>query len=89
MSSTATALTAEPTEFNPNNPIRRSRIVLTATIGGVLILAVTAAIITIRVSRWLRGRSDRKRRRRILNFTGGNRQKRNAWDVQEWEGTPA
>ncbi|QRV95702.1 hypothetical protein RhiJN_23720 [Ceratobasidium sp. AG-Ba] len=89
MSQTTTGLDPVPTDFNPNNPIRRSRIVLTATIGGVIILAITLAIITIRVSRCLRGRSDRKRRRRLLNTTAGNRQKRNAWDVHEWEGTPA
>ncbi|KAF8603399.1 hypothetical protein BDV93DRAFT_523468 [Ceratobasidium sp. AG-I] len=89
MSSTDTSILPEATSYDAGNRIKRSRIVLTATIGGVCIIAVTAAIITIRLSRWLRGRKDRKRRRRILNSTGGNRQKRNAWDVQEWEGIPA
>ncbi|KDN47669.1 hypothetical protein RSAG8_03459, partial [Rhizoctonia solani AG-8 WAC10335] len=88
MSSTTTSALSEPTSFEDDSPTKRSRIVLTATIGGVCILAVTVAFIAIRVSRWLRGRSDRKRRRKLLNITG-NRQKRNAWDVQEWEGTPA
>ncbi|KAJ1303923.1 hypothetical protein OPQ81_008334 [Rhizoctonia solani] len=89
MSLTTSAALSEPTSFEDDSPTKRSRVVLTATIGGVCILAVTIAFMAVRVSRWLRGRADRKRRRKLLNITGGNRQKRNAWDVHEWEGTPA
>lgn len=90
MTTTTSSAAPEPTTFgDTDTPAKRSRVVLTATIGGVCILAVTIAFIAIRLSRWLRGRADRKRRRKLLNITGGNRQKRNAWDVHEWEGTPA
>jgi hypothetical protein len=49
MSSTTTSALAEPTSFEDDSPAKRSRIVLTATIGGVCILAVTIAFLAIRV----------------------------------------
>ncbi|KAF8734497.1 hypothetical protein RHS02_06835, partial [Rhizoctonia solani] len=50
MSSTTSSAPAEPTSFEDDSPTKRSRVVLTATIGGVCILAVTIAFIAIRVT---------------------------------------
>ncbi|ELU41275.1 hypothetical protein AG1IA_04700 [Rhizoctonia solani AG-1 IA] len=83
MSSTTSSAPAEPTSFEDDSPTKRSRVVLTATIGGVCILAVTIAFIAIRVTD-----EPILLETKLLNINGGNRQKRNAWDVQEWEGTP-
>ncbi|KAG8925698.1 hypothetical protein FRC03_003689 [Tulasnella sp. 419] len=69
----------------------QSKVVLTATIGGILILSCSALWLCFKCSRYIRARRQKARRRDVMeNKSIHNRRKgRNAWDIQETEGIPA
>ncbi|KZO97256.1 hypothetical protein CALVIDRAFT_536289 [Calocera viscosa TUFC12733] len=67
----------------------KSKVVLTATIGGVLVLAVTIFLAVFKISRGIRSYRESKRRRRLAVKVGTGRKGRNAYEIFEWEGVPA
>ncbi|KIO24363.1 hypothetical protein M407DRAFT_244504 [Tulasnella calospora MUT 4182] len=82
--SSTPATTNKPGSFH-------SKVVLTATIGGVLILACTALFCSFKVSRYIQSRREKARLRGLLEGNGNNqhRKGKNAWDILEDEGIPA
>lgn len=67
-----------------------SLIIGAVTVVGFLVLAITGILLALKITRFLRARRERKRRRAVLS--SGAREKRkggwNAFDQQEWEGVP-
>jgi len=66
-----------------------SKVVLTAVIGGILILACTTIFMVFKVSRYIRSRREKARLKGLLEGSNRYRKGRNAWDIQETEGIPA
>jgi len=65
-----------------------SKVVLTAVIGGVLILTCTSLFLLFKMSRYIRYRREKARLKGLLE-SSHHRKGRNAWDIQETEGIPA
>ncbi|EJT98143.1 hypothetical protein DACRYDRAFT_118893 [Dacryopinax primogenitus] len=89
-SSSSTSAAASPSASTYNSLLQsfKSKVVLTATIGGVLVLAVTIFLAVFKISRGIRSYRESKRRRRLIIQAGPGRKGRNAYEIFEWEGVP-
>jgi len=86
-----TSSTASPSATSNYNLLAsfKSTVVLTATIGGILVLAVVVFLAVFKISRGIRAYREAKRRRRLVAKVGVGRKGRNAYEIFEWEGVPA
>ncbi|KAG9000497.1 hypothetical protein FRB93_012702 [Tulasnella sp. JGI-2019a] len=93
--------TSTSTSSNPTPSLKpgglQSKVVLTAVIGGVLIIACSILFLLFKISRYIRSRQARARRKALLRETHDagldlmmerRRKGRNVWDVHEPEGIP-
>ncbi|WVQ72617.1 hypothetical protein IAR50_002175 [Cryptococcus sp. DSM 104548] len=64
-----------------------SKIVRTAVAAGVIVLAITAIVLTFKVSSWIRLR-QRLRRQRLLTLSLQSERQANAYEVAAWSDEP-
>ncbi|KDQ07833.1 hypothetical protein BOTBODRAFT_38521 [Botryobasidium botryosum FD-172 SS1] len=90
--STSTASSPSPSDSQPvaiNSNTFKSKIVLTAVIGGLAVLVCFVLFLLFKISRCIRRRREKKRQQLMLGNKRGISKRRNAWDVAEVEGIPA
>jgi len=81
-------LTSGPVTTNKPGSFH-SKVVLTAVIGGILILVCAIIFLVFKISRYIRSRRERTRLMGMLDEKGQHRKGRNVWDMHEPEGVPA